>query len=113
MISIRNPFPTFAGLITISNQIIESGGLIIQNFQSDGKKMWGDLHDKILSDLNLQEDSKSSFLGDFINRFFDLFENYFLLDVDILFESQGVHLRKFLDLMLRLYDQLKRNNKAH
>ncbi len=31
-----------------SNQIIESGGLIIQNFQSDGKKMWGDLHDKIL-----------------------------------------------------------------
>ena len=31
-----------------SNQIIESGGLIIQSFQSDGKKMWGDLHDKIL-----------------------------------------------------------------
>ena len=35
-------------LYSRSNQIIESGGLIIQSFQSDGKKMWGDLHDKIL-----------------------------------------------------------------
>ena len=31
-----------------SIQIIESGGLIIQSFQCDGKKIWGDLHDKIL-----------------------------------------------------------------
>ena len=31
-----------------SNQIIESGGLIIQSLQCDGKKIWGDLHDKIL-----------------------------------------------------------------
>ena len=31
-----------------SIQIIESGGLIIQSVQSDGKKIWGDLYDKIL-----------------------------------------------------------------
>ena len=31
-----------------SIQIIESSGLIIQSIQSDGKKIWGDLHDKIL-----------------------------------------------------------------
>ena len=31
-----------------SNQIIESGGLIIQSLQCDGKKIWGDIHDKIL-----------------------------------------------------------------
>ena len=28
--------------------IIESGGLIIQSYQCDGKKIWGDLHDKVL-----------------------------------------------------------------
>ena len=37
-----------SSLYSRSNQIIESGGLIIQSFQSDGKKIWGDLHDKIL-----------------------------------------------------------------
>ena len=31
-----------------SNQIIESGGLIIQSCQEDGRKIWGDLHDKIV-----------------------------------------------------------------
>ena len=35
-------------LYSRSNQIIESGGLIIQSFQSDSRKMWGDIHDKIL-----------------------------------------------------------------
>ena len=37
-----------SSLYSRSNQIIESGGLIIQSFQSDGKKIWGELHDKIL-----------------------------------------------------------------
>ena len=37
-----------SSLYSRSNQIIESGGLIIQSFQCDGKKIWGDLHDKIL-----------------------------------------------------------------
>ena len=31
-----------------SNQIIESGGLIIQSFQSDSREIWGNIHDKIL-----------------------------------------------------------------
>ena len=31
-----------------SNQIIESGGLIIQSFQSDSRETWGNIHDKIL-----------------------------------------------------------------
>ena len=35
-------------LYSRSNQIIESGGLIIQNYQNDGKKIWGSLHEKIL-----------------------------------------------------------------
>ena len=35
-------------LYSRSNQIIESGGLIIQSFQSDGKEIWGNIHDKIL-----------------------------------------------------------------
>ena len=35
-------------LYSRSNQIIESGGLIIQSYQCDGKKIWGDLHDKVL-----------------------------------------------------------------
>ena len=35
-------------LYSRSNQIIESGGLIIQSLQSDGKEIWGELHDKIL-----------------------------------------------------------------
>ena len=37
-----------SSLYSRSNQIIESGGLIIQSFQSDGKEIWGELHDKIL-----------------------------------------------------------------
>ena len=35
-------------LYSRSNQIIESGGLIIQSFQSDGREIWGNIHDKIL-----------------------------------------------------------------
>ncbi|MBO6491886.1 MAG: hypothetical protein HVK27_01015, partial [Pelagibacteraceae bacterium] len=35
-------------LYSRSNQIIESGGLIIQSFQSDSRKVWGNIHDKIL-----------------------------------------------------------------
>jgi|TARA_B100001964_G_scaffold205156_1_gene235399 hypothetical protein len=35
-------------LYSRSNLIIESGGLIIQSFQNDGKNIWGDLHNKIL-----------------------------------------------------------------
>ena len=35
-------------LYSRSNQIIESGGLIIQSYQSDANKIWGDLKDKIL-----------------------------------------------------------------
>ena len=35
-------------LYSRSNQIIESGGLIIQNYQNDSQKIWGNLHDKIL-----------------------------------------------------------------
>jgi hypothetical protein len=35
-------------LYSRSNQIIESGGLIIQSFQSDSRKIWGNVHDKIL-----------------------------------------------------------------
>ena len=35
-------------LYSRSNLIIESGGLIIQSSQSDSKKIWGDLYDKIL-----------------------------------------------------------------
>ena len=35
-------------LYSRSNQIIESGGLIIQNYQNDSKKIWGGLHEKIL-----------------------------------------------------------------
>ena len=35
-------------LYSRSNQIIESGGLIIQSFQSDSKEIWKNLHDKIL-----------------------------------------------------------------
>ncbi len=31
-----------------SNKIIESGGLIIQSYQSDANEIWGDLKDKIL-----------------------------------------------------------------
>jgi len=37
-----------SSLYSRSIQIIESGGLIIQSSQYDGKKIWGDLHDKIL-----------------------------------------------------------------
>ena len=37
-------------LYSRSNLIIESGGLIIQSFQSDSKKIWGNLYDKILFD---------------------------------------------------------------
>ena len=37
-----------SSLYSRSNQIIESGGLIIQSFQCDGKNIWGDLHNKIL-----------------------------------------------------------------
>ena len=37
-----------SSLYSRSNQIIESGGLIIQSLQCDGKKIWGDLHNKIL-----------------------------------------------------------------
>ena len=35
-------------LYSRSNQIIESGGLIIQSYQSDGKEIWGNIYDKIL-----------------------------------------------------------------
>ena len=35
-------------LYSRSNQIIESGGLIIQSYQNDSQKIWGNLHDKIL-----------------------------------------------------------------
>ena len=35
-------------LYSRSNQIIESGGLIIQSYQSDADEIWGDLKDKIL-----------------------------------------------------------------
>ena len=35
-------------LYSRSNQIIESGGLIIQSYQNDSRKIWEDLHDKIL-----------------------------------------------------------------
>ncbi len=35
-------------LYSRSNLIIESGGLIIQNLQSDSEKIWGELSDKIL-----------------------------------------------------------------
>jgi len=35
-------------LYSRSNQIIESGGLIIQSYQSDANEIWGDLKDKIL-----------------------------------------------------------------
>ena len=35
-------------LYSRSNQIIESGGLIIQNIQNDSQKIWNNLHDKIL-----------------------------------------------------------------
>ena len=35
-------------LYSRSNQIIESGGLIIQSFQSDSREIWGNVHDKIL-----------------------------------------------------------------
>jgi len=35
-------------LYSRSNQIIESGGLIIQSFQSDSSEIWGNIHDKIL-----------------------------------------------------------------
>ena len=35
-------------LYSRSNQIIESGGLIIQSFQSDSREIWGDIRDKIL-----------------------------------------------------------------
>ena len=42
-------------LYSRSNQIIESGGLIIQSFQSDSREIWGNIPDKIifknLSDL--------------------------------------------------------------
>ena len=37
-----------SSLYSRSNQIIESGGLIIQSFQCDGKKIWKDLHENIL-----------------------------------------------------------------
>jgi len=35
-------------LYSRSNQIIESGGLIIQSYQNDANEIWGDLKDKIL-----------------------------------------------------------------
>jgi len=35
-------------LYSRSNQIIESGGLIIQSFQSDSREIWRNIHDKIL-----------------------------------------------------------------
>ena len=35
-------------LYSRSNQIIESGGLIILSFQSDSREIWGNIHDKIL-----------------------------------------------------------------
>jgi hypothetical protein len=35
-------------LYSRSNQIIESGGLIIQSFQSDSREIWGNIRDKIL-----------------------------------------------------------------
>ena len=35
-------------LYSRSNQIIESGGLIIQSFQSDSREIWGNIHDRIL-----------------------------------------------------------------
>ena len=35
-------------LYSRSNQIIESGGLIIQSFQSDSREIWRNVHDKIL-----------------------------------------------------------------
>ena len=35
-------------LYSRSNQIIESGGLIIQSVQSDSREVWGNIHDKIL-----------------------------------------------------------------
>ena len=35
-------------LYSRSNQIIESGGLIIQSIQNDSQKIWNNLHDKIL-----------------------------------------------------------------
>ena len=35
-------------LYSRSNQMIESGGLIIQSIQNDSQKIWGNLHDKIL-----------------------------------------------------------------
>ena len=35
-------------LYSRSNRIIESGGLIIQSIQNDSKKVWKNLHDKIL-----------------------------------------------------------------
>ena len=35
-------------LYSRSNQIIESGGLIIQSFQSDSRETWGNIRDKIL-----------------------------------------------------------------
>ena len=41
-------------LYSRSNQIIESGGLIIQNYQNDSKKIWKNLYDKILFN-NLHE----------------------------------------------------------
>ncbi|MDA7573339.1 hypothetical protein N8745_03650 [Candidatus Pelagibacter sp.] len=37
-----------------SIQIIESGGLIIQNIQSDSKKIWGELQNKVLFNNSVQ-----------------------------------------------------------
>lgn len=37
-----------SSLYSRSNQIIESGGLIVQSFQSDAGEIWGDLQNKIL-----------------------------------------------------------------
>ena len=43
-------------LYSRSNQIIESGGLIIQSFQNDSREIWGNIHDKILfNNLRLKQ----------------------------------------------------------
>ncbi len=72
-------------LYSRSNQIIESGGLIVQSYQSDGKKIWGDLHDKIL------------------------FKN--LSDLTILLEKLLSNKKYCSFLLLEIYNNFKNSNK--
>ena len=71
-----------SSLYSRSNQIIESGGLIIQSKQNDGNKIWGDLSNKILfkdflSLKNLINEllSNKNYSSYLLKRIYDNFNN--------------------------------------